>query len=177
MRDTQRYEDNHTNYGKPPEDLDMSYHIRKGNYMKRFGSITVDTNIKITPVLSPDTSSSPENSIISMMENARSSVKIEQLDCDIEWSTSKKRFNWSDPENYYLEFADGEPGYNLYLKAAIDAARRGVNVKILLDSAFVWDWAKREDNSDTVFYINKIYRTKYYWNYRHTNDANHKLFL
>jgi len=156
MRDTKRYEENHSSYGKPPEDLDMSYHVRKGNYMSRFSSVTVDTNVTITPVLSPDTSSSPENSIISMMEDARSYIKIEQLDCDIAWKTGAKSFNWSDPENYYLEFPDGEHYYNLYLKAAVDAARRGVNVNILLDSAFVWDWAKREDNSDTVYYINKI---------------------
>jgi len=90
------------------------------------------------------------------MEDARSYIKIEQLDCDIAWKTGAKSFNWSDPENYYLEFPDGEHYYNLYLKAAVDAARRGVNVNILLDSAFVWDWAKREDNSDTVYYINKI---------------------
>ena len=156
MMDSFRYTENHTAYGEPPEDLDMSYYIRKGDYMPRFDPLTVRGDTTITPVLSPDTSSSPEDSVISMMENANNRIKIEQLDCDIDWYRGKTEFNWSDGDNYYLNFSDGEEHYNLYLKAAIDAARRGVAVKVLLDSAFVWKWNTGEDNSDTVNYINRI---------------------
>ena len=160
MRDSFPYTENHTSYGKPPEDLDMSYYVRKGAYMPRFVPLTMKGGSTITPVLSPDTSASGEGSIISMMNDAKEYIKIEQLDCDIAWSRVNKEYNWSDSENYYLNFSDGGKHYNLYLKAAIDAARRGVRVRVLLDSAFVWEWANREDNSDTVHYINRIAATE-----------------
>ena len=124
--------------------------------MPRFDPLTIRGDTTITPVLSPDTSSSPEDSVISMMEGARKYIKIEQLDSDIDWFRGDRKFNWSDRDNYYLNFSDGGRHYNLYLKAAIDAARRGVAVRVLLDSAFVWKWNTGEDNSDTVHYINRI---------------------
>lgn len=156
MRDSFRYSSNHTKYGKPPEDLDMNYFVRTGAYMPRFPPRTTRGEAVITPVLSPDTSSGPTGPVISMIEGARRSIKIEQLDCDITWSGNRWTYNWSDPEGYYLDFAGGVAAYNMYLASAIDAARRGVRVRVLLDSAYVWDWNDRIDNSDTVIYINKI---------------------
>ena len=71
-----------------------------------------------------------------MINSATESVYIEQLNCYIDWDTKNREID------------------NLYLAAAFDAASRGCEVKILLDSAFSWVDNPALDNYDTVSYIN-----------------------
>jgi hypothetical protein len=77
-----------------------------------------------------------------LISSAVRSVYIEQLNCYLDW----------DIKNRNIE--------NLYLSAAIDAARRGCQVKILLDSAFASPDNTGLDNYDTVEYINSIARAE-----------------
>jgi len=93
-------------------------------------------------VLSPDTSTREDRSIVGMIADADESVFIQQMDCDLDWkyssgSSNKLVFNWSDPENYYMNWLDGNYHFNKYLISAIDAARRGCDVKVILDSRYV----------------------------------------
>lgn len=92
----------------------------------------VFTGVFLTPVISPDTSYLIED----MISNAKYSVDIEQAYIK----------NWSTGKNPYLE-------------AAIDAARRGANVRILLDSY----WFNTEgdlDNDEMAEYINSVAKSE-----------------
>ena len=68
----------------------------------------------IQPVVSPDFTGAADNRspILAMINNATSSVLVEQLDCDIYWGEEESAF----------------------LSAIIEAARRGCKVRVLLDS-------------------------------------------
>ena len=86
------------------------------------------SDVTVTPVIAPDTS----YLIPDLVNGAEKSLYIEQAYIK----------NWS---------ADGNP----YLEAAIDAARRGVSVRVLLDSY----WFNTEgdaDNDEMADYINGI---------------------
>ncbi|MEE8168443.1 MAG: phospholipase D-like domain-containing protein, partial [Candidatus Hydrothermarchaeales archaeon] len=83
--------------------------------------------------------------ILQLLNSANKSVLIEQAYIYTHWGSKR---------------ADTvETAPNLFLEAAIDAARRGVTVKILLDST--WYNVEEEDpisNLHTVNYVNKIAR-------------------
>jgi phosphatidylserine/phosphatidylglycerophosphate/cardiolipin synthase-like enzyme len=126
--------------GNPPEDFDMSWWVDGGYYKPRFQSRTINGLFKVTPVVAPDTTMNMYGSIIEMINSATESVYIEQLNCYINWNTKNRKID------------------NQYLNAAIDAARRGCEVKILLDSAFASPDDPGLDNYDTVEYINSLAR-------------------
>ncbi|MBN1432665.1 MAG: phospholipase [Methanomicrobiaceae archaeon] len=82
----------------------------------------------ITPVISPDTS----NLVREMISGAKESVDIEQAYIK----------NWSSGENPWLE-------------EAIDAARRGAEVRIILDS-YYYNTEGENDNDEMAAYINSV---------------------
>ncbi|MDV2481131.1 phospholipase [Methanoculleus sp. Wushi-C6] len=84
---------------------------------------------RVTPVLSPDTSAL----ILDLIEGAEESIAIEQA------------------------YITNETTYELnpYLAAAIDASRRGVAVRVLLDAAW-FNTADDADNDEMVGLINRI---------------------
>ena len=90
----------------------------------------------------------PENAIqatLALLRSANRSIYIEQFYIYTYWGKAKK----DSPET----------APNLFLEEAISAARRGVEVKILLDST--WYHVKRDDprsNLRTVQYVNEIAR-------------------
>ncbi|MBQ4414778.1 MAG: phospholipase [Methanomicrobium sp.] len=86
------------------------------------------SGVTVTPVLSPDTS----YLIPELVSSAEKSLYIEQAYIT-KWSTGK----------------------NPYLEAAIDAARRGVSVRVLLDS-YRYNTEDDDDNDEMVDYINGI---------------------
>ena len=88
----------------------------------------VFSGVSVTPVLSPDTS----YLIPALIESAQVSVVIEQAYIK----------NWSSGENPYLE-------------AAISAARRGVSVRILMDS-YWYNTGSDSDNDEMADYINAV---------------------
>lgn len=103
--------------------------IQEGDCDPVFRSKVVQGSFTIIPVVAPDTATKNET-ILGLLNSAKKSVYIEQLYVHKEWGE--------------------EP--NQYLEAAIDAARRGCEVKILMDSS----WYNVASNSETVSYVNKI---------------------
>jgi phosphatidylserine/phosphatidylglycerophosphate/cardiolipin synthase-like enzyme len=138
MRDSYPFTSHDAKYGNSPEDFIPSWSVYSGYYKSRFEAKTINGDFTITPVIAPDTTMDTSASILEMIDSAEKSVLIESLDCYIDWDTKGRDIN------------------NLYLQAAIDAAKRGCDVKILLDSAFSYPENPRLDNYDTVQYINNI---------------------
>ena len=83
----------------------------------------------ITPVISPDTS----YLIILLLSNAHTSIEIEQAYIS----------NWTNERE------------NPYLEAALNASRRGVRVRVILDSTW-FNVEDEDDNDEIVARINKI---------------------
>jgi cardiolipin synthase len=84
---------------------------------------------EVTPVLSPDTS----GLVLRLVESAEKTIDIE--------------------EAYISNTSNQE--VNPYLGAAINASRRGVNVRVLLDS-YWFNVENEDDNDEMVRYINHI---------------------
>jgi len=87
------------------------------------------TALSVTPVLAPDTT----DLIVPFIAGAKKRVLIE--------------------EAYIKHWSDGKR--NPYLQAAIDAARRGVEVRIILDS-FYYNTEDEADNDEIVAEVNGI---------------------
>ncbi len=87
----------------------------------------------VYPVIAPDTS----NQITSLINSAQSSIEIEQA---------------------YIT-NDSASRLNPYLSAAIDASRRGVHVRVLLDS-YWFNIEDEKDNDEMVEIINRIGRSE-----------------
>ena len=103
--------------------------VQKGNYDASFSSKKIYGNFEVIPVIAPDTSLKNET-VLGLLNSAKSSIYIEQ--------------------NYIHKKWDYGP--NLYLEAVIDAARRGVEVRILLDKS----WYNTKSNSEIISYINQL---------------------
>ncbi|MFZ2071693.1 MAG: phospholipase D-like domain-containing protein [Halobacteriota archaeon] len=120
-------------YGSPPPDFVSNRTIPTGNYSPLFNSEIISGEFNISPVLAPDTSLMQAKSIIGMIKGAKKSVYVEQLYIYKDWGT----------------YAEPEP--NQFLEAALNASRRGCEVKILLDSRY-----GKEHNEETIKYVNDI---------------------
>ncbi len=111
-------------------------------YAQKFTPLTVSSQTDIRPVLAPDTSLAPDT-ILGMMGSASERVYVEQFYSYKHWGDRSADTTFTAP--------------NLYLEAAIDAARRGCEVRILLDSTYYNVMASDPiDNDDTVAYVNAI---------------------
>jgi phosphatidylserine/phosphatidylglycerophosphate/cardiolipin synthase-like enzyme len=95
---------------------------------------TTFTGARVTPVVAPDTSST----ITGLLDSAQDSIGIEQAYITNE---SKTRLN-------------------PYLATAINASRRGVHVRVLLDS-YWYNTADEADNDEMVALINRIAATEH----------------
>jgi cardiolipin synthase len=98
------------------------------DYMVEFAPCRAE-GARVTPVVSPDTSAL----ILELIEGARESIAIEQA-----YVTNETACD-----------------FNPYLAAAIDASRRGVLVRVLLDSAWFNTEGDR-DNDEMVAVINRL---------------------
>jgi len=138
MKDSFPFTPEHSKYGNPPEWFKFDETSYTGKYKPSFSEIIINGLFNVSPVLSPDTSLFETSSVIGMINSAEKNVYIEQLSCKINWT-------------YYNNTCE-----NLYLNAAIDAARRGCDVKILMDARYVDSDDNSTDNLDTVAYINEV---------------------
>jgi phosphatidylserine/phosphatidylglycerophosphate/cardiolipin synthase-like enzyme len=136
MKDIIPYSTSNSKYGSPPDDFLPSWTVYGGNYIPRFSSQTFNGEFRVTPVISPDTTMNWYSSVLEMLNSAERTIYVEQLSCYIDWDTKGRII-----ENQYLE-------------ALFSAAKRGCEVKLLLDSAFVQPDNPGLDNYDTVNYIN-----------------------
>jgi len=111
-------------------------------YTPAFGPLTVTSQASVIPVLAPDTSLARET-VLGMMDSATERVYVEQFYAYKHWGDRSTDTPVTAP--------------NLYIEAAIDAARRGCEVKILLDATYYnVDETDPIDNDDTAVYINAI---------------------
>ncbi len=97
---------------------------------------------EITPVVAPEDA---VEKIVRLLDSANESIYVEQFYIYKYWGKRKTGSVEKTP--------------NLFLEAAIDAARRGVEVRILMDST--WYNIEREDpisNYHTASYVNDIAR-------------------
>ncbi|NMX21151.1 hypothetical protein C5S30_01655 [ANME-1 cluster archaeon GoMg4] len=120
--------------GKGLETNAMTRAIPQGSYAPAFEPQTVTSNFTVIPVLAPDTALSNET-ILGAIQNAQESIFVQQF--------SAGRF-WGE-----------EP--NTFIAALIGAARRGCEVKVLLDSkdynVDAWN-----DNDEAVAWLEQVAR-------------------
>lgn len=107
----------------------MTREIPEGSYAPVFEPLTSYCNFTLIPVLAPDTAMS----ILGMINSADESVYVQQF--------STGRF-WGEEANPFIA-------------ALIEAARRGCEVKVLLDSKDynLKDW---NDNDEAIAWLNKV---------------------
>lgn len=142
-----RYQASDPKYGAPPPDFVPDTSIPTGSYSPIQGAISYTGSFLVEPVFSPDQSLMVNHSILYAINNAQISIDVEMLVMHTYWG----------PE------ATGSPSTtpNLILEALINAARRGVSVRILLDSSyFNTDPNNPRDNDNTVAYVNSIANTE-----------------
>jgi len=121
-------------YGSPPLDFVPNRTIPTGNYSHPFDSEIIYGEFNVSPVLAPDTSLMQTKSIIGMINAAEKSVYVEQVYIHEDWSS----YAWPKRPNPFLE-------------AAINASRRGCEVKILLNPTYSF-----ESNQATIDYVKGI---------------------
>ncbi len=105
---------------------------KEGPYFSRLNRSVITDEFEITPVLSPDTSTS-EKTILDMIEKAQNSIYVQQ---------------------YYIRH--WEKGKNPYLKAIKRAAERGVETKVLLDSSYYNIEGDKNGNDEIRDELNKF---------------------
>jgi|GEM_PF-907460 len=145
-------------YGMPYRDPNFvpSESIPQGLYHTPAKPAAVDDMVGLELVLSPDTSLNENSAIIGLIKRAKTTLHIEQNSVLPFWD-SKQRKNRVDDKGYDPsdppkdeDGKDIDPGRvrqpNLPLQAVIDAARRGVKVRVLLDGT--WYNAEESDDRD-----------------------------
>lgn len=130
-----------TAWGEPAAGFVPDTSNPTGSYAVPFSKQTINGTFTVTPVFAPDSTFLQEKAIIGMIRGAQNELLVEQLYIHKHWGSSTSGTPETDP--------------NLYLQEVIDAARRGVKVRVLLDSAFL-DPNDSRDNQYTVQYLNDI---------------------
>jgi phosphatidylserine/phosphatidylglycerophosphate/cardiolipin synthase-like enzyme len=109
---------------------------------KHFDSLYVTSNSVTIPVMSPDTSLS-DYTILGMLNSAQERVYVEEFYIYKHWGD---RVDGSTTETP-----------NVYLEAVINAARRGCEVRILMDASYYNSEPDDPiDNDDTAAYVSDI---------------------
>lgn len=114
------------------KDVFMSREPPRGSYIPVFVPLTITSNFSVIPVLAPDTAMS-DKTIARMITHAKEKIFVQQF--------STGRF-WGEKDNYFIA-------------ALIEAARRGCDVKILLDSRYI---EGGNNNDEVVSWVNEVSR-------------------
>jgi phosphatidylserine/phosphatidylglycerophosphate/cardiolipin synthase-like enzyme len=117
----------------------LDFYSEEKEYEMQFEPVTYPGNFKVAQVVAPENA---VESILDLINSADSSLYIEQFYVYRYWGQKKK--GYTD---------------NPFLEAAIDAARRGAEVKLLLDST--WYNVEEDDptsNKNTADYVNAVAR-------------------
>lgn len=132
-------------YGGPPQGfVPPDPALPGGSYPAPFPAITV-RGARVTPVLAPDHSLLQSRGVIGMIRSARRTLLVEQQYIHL---------HWGDDQRGTLA---GTP--NLYLQEVLAAARRGVQVRVLVGDHFL-DPANPRDSTHTVEYLNNVARAE-----------------
>ena len=116
-----------------PEGLEtksISRDIPKSAYIPVFVPLTLNCNFTLLPVLAPDTAMSNET-ILGAIYEAEESIHVQQF--------STSRF-WADADNPFIF-------------ALLEAARRGCEVKVLLDSKYL---AGYNNNDEVISWLRQV---------------------
>ncbi len=116
----------------PSEPTNPSY-----EYSGSFLSFSKTGNLKVRPVISPDTSLD-ESTILRMIGSAEEEILVEQFYIRPYWGRDRN-----------------QP--NPYLEGIVKASRRGVEVYVILDSSWYnTEYDDSFDNDDVVSYLNEL---------------------
>lgn len=105
-----------------------------GSYEAPFKPLETNGYYATTPILSPDTSLD-EDAVIGMIRSAETSIFVEQFYIVQEWTNNRT---------------------NPYVEEVVEAARRGVEVKVLLDDSEYNVEPDDIDNDDVVASLNNL---------------------
>ncbi|MDQ0418357.1 phosphatidylserine/phosphatidylglycerophosphate/cardiolipin synthase-like enzyme [Croceifilum oryzae] len=130
-----------TKYGEPAAGFVPDTGNPTGNYPSPFPAKNISGAFTVTPIFAPDSTMLQEKAILGMLRNAKSELFVEQLYIHKHWGDTKTGSPESTP--------------NIYLEEMINAARRGVKVRVVLDGSFL-DASDPRDNQYTIQYINEI---------------------
>jgi len=139
----------HPDYCEPPANFTPNRTVGVGNYTHPFTSkkLTVE-NMPIELILAPDTSMLKNTSIIGMIKSAGNNSTVY-------WDEFYAWKCWGIPKSSCTP--GNEP--NVYLEETINAARRGADVKVLLDDT-EYNTDGTNENQDTVDYLNAFASTE-----------------
>jgi phosphatidylserine/phosphatidylglycerophosphate/cardiolipin synthase-like enzyme len=119
--------------------------IRRGRYDAPADPVLVEDDMKLELVLSPDTSLNEHSAIMGVIERADRTLFVEQ-------NSIRRRWGKKNDDND----TEGDVP-NLPLQAVIAAARRGVTVRVLLDSTWYNVQGDEDrDNDDTALFLNDL---------------------
>lgn len=138
FRDIFRYSRASEIYGQAPPFFVPDTSAPRGNYSPRFKPAVFQGGIRVFPVLSPDTAALPDSSVLAMMASAERTLYVEELSCALDWNTGRQKHP------------------NRYLDAVVEAARRGVEVKVLLDGTYLDPAESAVDNTAVMNYLRYI---------------------
>lgn len=141
--DIKRYDAADPSYGAPPVGFVPDTTIPAGAYVVQQPAQTFTESMTVEPVVSPDSSLMTQHSILAMLDGAISTIDLEHLYQHKFWGPEATGSTATTP--------------NVVLEAVVSAARRGVVVRVLLDSNWYnTDPSSPRDNDDTVAYLNGI---------------------
>ncbi len=139
-RDIFPYDPAHPLYGGADPTL-IDWTVPTGAYAPAHGALAVGGTFAATTLFAPDTSLSTLGGLLGLMDGATATLDIAQFYIHDRWRDSRT----------------GEDAPNGYLEAALDASRRGVRVRILLDSYwFNVDEDEAVNNVATAAYVNGV---------------------
>ncbi|MBL0387605.1 lamin tail domain-containing protein [Tumebacillus sp. ITR2] len=140
-KDSFPYTASSTKWGAPTAGFVADTSTPTSTYKGNFKNKPINGEFTASPIFAPDSTFLQNNSILGLAKSATQSLLVEQLYAHKFWGTPSTGSTTTTPD--------------LYLEECINAARRGVKVRILLDSAFL-DTTDPRDNTYTVQYVNDI---------------------
>jgi phosphatidylserine/phosphatidylglycerophosphate/cardiolipin synthase-like enzyme len=143
-------------YGLPYRDPNFvpNEELHRGLYEQPEKPVFIDERMNLELVLSPDTSLNESSAILGMMRRAKKTLYVEQNSIRRRWG---RKADSSAPGDEERDDVESTP--NLALQAVVAAARRGVQVRVLLDSTWYNVQADEDrDNDDTVSWLNELGR-------------------
>jgi phosphatidylserine/phosphatidylglycerophosphate/cardiolipin synthase-like enzyme len=119
--------------------------VHRGRYEKPVEPVVVEDEMELELVLSPDTSLNEHSAVLGIIERAQKTLFIEQ-------NSIRRRWGKLTDDN---ETEGDVP--NLALQAVVAAARRGVKVRVLLDSTWYNVQGDEDrDNDDVALWLNAL---------------------
>lgn len=142
MPDSFPFTPGHATYGGPSAGFVPDTSVTTGSYVSPFASQTFTGTHTVTPVVIPEHGLLDTKGIIGLLKSATKTLYVEQLYIHKYWGSTAGGCNETTCPD-------------LFLAEVLAAARRGVKVRVVLDSAFL-DLNDPKDNTYTRDYINTI---------------------